>query len=93
MNHRRRGEELKSGIPEFVADYVIANRMTPSVGEIAEYFRTSKSTIHDYLLELDAEGVIPYKRKIGIPRNMVLRHSRSKMKQKTETGTFHSSPE
>ena len=62
-----RQKELREGIPAFVAEYMIRNRMIPTVGEVAEHFGASKATIHRYLEVLDEEGILPYRGRIGVP--------------------------
>lgn len=76
MKMKRRSEELKAGIPAFVEEYLIQNRISPSVEDVAVHFNASKATIHSYLLKLDAEGVLKYRGRIGIPMTMGLRRSR-----------------
>ena len=45
-----RQKELREGIPAFVAEYMIRNRMIPTVGEVAEHFSASKATMQGLFL-------------------------------------------
>lgn len=61
----------KNRIIPFIREFIIENQMTPTVDELADGLGASKSTIHQHLKNLDTEGKLRYKGRIGIPKDMI----------------------
>ncbi len=58
MQHK--SYDLKKEILNAVNDLFRSNNRTPSISEIAEETKRSRSTVHAYLVEMDREGMLRY---------------------------------
>lgn len=57
---RSKSVELMNRISSYVGDYYRLNYTTPTVREIAKALGISKSTAHNYLVEMDDKGKLSY---------------------------------
>jgi len=58
---RSRNEELMKQMKAYIEDYYMASHRMPKLQEIADCFRTVKSTVSRYLVEMDERGMIEYR--------------------------------
>ena len=58
---RSRNQIMMRQMEEFVDDYYMTHHTTPKLQEIADNFRTVKSTVPRYLTEMAERGMIEYK--------------------------------
>lgn len=68
-------QEKKNRILCYIREYKQQNtNRSPSIGEIAQYCSISKSTVHNYLLEMTDEGLLKYDgvRNITFPEETVV---------------------
>lgn len=57
---RSRSEASKNRIRQFIEEYILENRRSPSCNEIAQAIGMVKSTVYRYLVTMQDEGMIDY---------------------------------
>lgn len=57
---RSRSEASKNRIRQFIEEYILENRRSPSCNEIAQALGMVKSTVYRYLVTMQDEGMIDY---------------------------------
>ncbi len=57
---RHKSSELMNSILEFVENFILENRHSPSTSEIAEALDSSKATVYRYLMAMNENGMIQY---------------------------------
>lgn len=57
---RSRSEASKNQIRQFIEEYILENRRSPSCNEIAQALGMVKSTVYRYLVTMQDEGMIDY---------------------------------
>ena len=57
---RRKNPEVMKRIIEFAESYYFKHKSSPSMGEISNSLKISRSTAYKYLVEMDQKGMISY---------------------------------
>ena len=67
---RSKNPELMNSIKEFVNRYYREHHLAPSTQMIGEAVGVTKNTVHRYLIEMDARGILEYKKTIKATEQM-----------------------